>query len=127
LAHHSGRAATDWIGRPEALALLGVVLVLFAGLGARGLNEPDEGRYAATAREMAAGSDWLVPTLNGIPRLQKPPILHGLTAAGFRGLGESEWTARLPSALAALVTVVLMWAIGRPVFGRAPGLLRPWC
>lgn len=50
-----------------------VAFVLFAFLGTRGLNEPDEGRYAELGREMAAGGSWLVPHLNGIEHFQKPP------------------------------------------------------
>jgi len=42
-----------------------IVVVLFAWLGTRGLNEPDEGRYAEIGREMAVSGDWLMPRLNG--------------------------------------------------------------
>jgi 4-amino-4-deoxy-L-arabinose transferase-like glycosyltransferase len=94
------------------------VAALFLFLGTRGLNEPDEGRYAEIAREMTVTGDWLVPHLNGIEHFQKPPLLYWLTAASMRVFGANEWGARLPSALAALGVVVLTYGIARRLFDR---------
>jgi 4-amino-4-deoxy-L-arabinose transferase-like glycosyltransferase len=99
--------------------LLFVVAALFLFLGTRGLNEPDEGRYAEIAREMAVTGEWLVPHLNGFEHFQKPPLLYWLTAASIRVLGANEWAARLPSALAALGVVLLTHGIARRLFDRA--------
>lgn len=93
------------------------VPVLFLFLGSRGLNEPDEGRYAEIAREMAVTGEWLVPHLNGFEHFQKPPLLYWMTALAIRVFGANEWAARLPSALAALGTVWLTVAIARRLFG----------
>ena len=48
----------------------------FFGLGAFGLTGADEPRYAQIAREMLARHDWIVPTLNGAPWLEKPALLY---------------------------------------------------
>jgi hypothetical protein len=57
--------------------LAGFVLLLSLGfLGSRGLWEPDEGRYAAMAWEMAASGDYVTPTLNGVPHFTKPPLTY---------------------------------------------------
>ncbi|MDB6168210.1 MAG: glycosyl transferase family 39, partial [Verrucomicrobia bacterium] len=104
------------------LPLLAVV-VLFTLLGSRGLNEPDEGRYAEIGREMAVSGDWLVPHLNGFEHFQKPPLLYWLTALSMRLLGPNEWAARLPPAFAALGTVLLTAWIGTTLFGRREGYL----
>ncbi len=93
------------------------VLALF--LGTRGLNEPDEGRYAEIAREMAASGDWLIPTLNGFEHFQKPPLFYWATAASMKVFGCNEWAARLPSALAGLGTVILTSLIARKLFSPA--------
>ncbi len=103
---------------PEALLALLVLVTLFTFLGTGGLNEPDEGRYAEMGREMAAGESWLVPHLNGIPQFQKPPMIHWATATSIKIFGVNEWAARLPSALAALGTLLLTWGMGRMLFGR---------
>lgn len=108
---------------PEALLLAVALSALFLFLGTRGLNEPDEGRYAEIGREMAVGGSWLVPHLNGIPHFQKPPLVYWATAIGLKVCGINEWGARLPSALAALGTLLLTWWMGRVLFGRREGVL----
>ena len=86
-------------------ALLFLALALFATAGLVGLFEPTETRYAEIAREMRASGDFLVPRLNGIPHFHKPPLAYWLTAAGFAACGVNEWGARLPVALASLLTL----------------------
>jgi 4-amino-4-deoxy-L-arabinose transferase-like glycosyltransferase len=108
---------------PEALLALLVLVTLSSFLGTGGLNEPDEGRYAEIGREMAAGDSWLVPHLNGIPQFQKPPLIYWATAVSLKLFGNNEWAARLPSALAALGTLLLTWRIGRTLFGRREAAL----
>ena len=91
---------------------------LFFFLGARGLNEPDEGRFAEASREMSVNSDWLIPRLAGVPHLQKPPMIFWISAASLRIFGVNEWAARLPSALAALGTILLTMHLAGLLFGR---------
>lgn len=91
---------------------------LFIFLGTRGLNEPDEGRYAAVGWEMAAGGSWLVPHLNGFEHLQKPPLIYWCTAVSMKVFGYNEWAARMPSALAACGILLLTIAIARRLWGE---------
>lgn len=102
--------------RPPVLLVLWVLVVLSVWLGTRGLNEPDEGRYAEIGREMHAGSSWLLPHLNGFPHFQKPPLVYWLTAVGYHLLGVNEWGARFPSAIAAFGATMCTWWIGRRLF-----------
>ncbi len=104
--------------RPQLRVALVSVLGLFLFLGSRGLNEPDEGRFAEAAREMLVQSDMLIPHLGGVPHLQKPPMIYWLTAASLRVLGVNEWAARLPSALAALGTILLIMHLAGLLFDR---------
>ncbi len=113
--------STSSFHQPLAL-LLAAVLVLGTLLGSRGLNEPDEGRYAEIGREMAASGDLLLPHLNGFLHFSKPPVIYWATALSLRLFGVNEWAARLPSALAALGTVLLTAWIGGALFGRSTGL-----
>ena len=106
-------------------ALLCVALALGATAGLMGLFEPTETRYAEIAREMRASGDFLVPHLNGIPHFHKPPLAYWLTAAGFAACGVNEWGARLPVALASLLTLALTALAARRGFaslGVRPGL-----
>lgn len=102
--------------RTRLLAIL-LVGAFFCLLGSRGLNEPDEGRYAEIAREMVTSGDWLTPHLNGFPHFQKPPIIYWATATSFKLFGFNEWAARLPSTFAALGILLLTYWMGRALFG----------
>ena len=48
-----------------------------------------EGQYAGAAREMIEAHQWLSPTNDGLPRLQKPPLLYWLIIASFKFFGAS--------------------------------------
>ncbi len=104
------------------LALMGLVL-FFYRLGAPGLMDPDEGRYAEIAREIFLLHDWLMPHLNLFPYLEKPPLVYWLTALSFKALGANELAARLPSAASALGGLFLAYWLGRSLWGPALGFL----
>lgn len=99
------------------------VFALGYSLGGRGLNEPDEGRFAEIGREMAASGDWLVPRLNGVMHLSKPPLTYWLIGASIKLFGPTEFAARLPAALAALGTLAAVYLMARGALGEAEGLL----
>ena len=93
------------------LVLLLLYVCLFSGLGALGLLGPDEPRYAAIARSMAETHDWVTPRLWGTPWFEKPVLYYWLAGIAMRLFGVSEFAARLPSALAALLAVAaIKWA-----------------
>jgi len=98
-----------WVG---GLAWL-CAAVFFYRLGRPGLMDPDEGRYAEIAREMLASGDFLTPTLNFLPYLEKPPLVYWLTAASFHLFGLQEWAARLVPAVSAWGGVLAVFWLGR--------------
>src|SRR6266705_2749384 len=71
-----------------------------------------EGQYAGAAREMIEAHEWLSPTNDGLPRLQKPPLLYWLIMASFKCFGASAAAARLPIALGMIATVAVTFLIG---------------
>jgi 4-amino-4-deoxy-L-arabinose transferase-like glycosyltransferase len=77
----------------------------FFGLGAFGLLGADEPRYAQIAREMLARHDWIVPTLNGSPWLEKPALLFWKIMNSYSIFGVSDWAARVPAAFHATAVV----------------------
>jgi 4-amino-4-deoxy-L-arabinose transferase-like glycosyltransferase len=104
-----------------AAAILGTVL-WFALLGQRPLFDPDEGRYAEIPREMLSGGDWVIPHLNALVYLEKPPLQYWLTALAFRGLGQSEFSARLCTGLAGYLTLLTVFLLGRKLCGFDAGV-----
>lgn len=103
--------------------LLALSLLLFVPKLGMPLLDPDEGLYAEIAQEMLARGDWVIPHINGLPYLEKPPLYFWLTALTFQLFGPSEWATRLWSAMSALGTVLLTWRIGRRLYGASAGLL----
>jgi 4-amino-4-deoxy-L-arabinose transferase-like glycosyltransferase len=95
--------AFDFDGAGAAILLIGLALVLTAGLG--GLYETTETRYAEIAREMRATGDWLLPRLNGITHLHKPPLAYWAAALGMETFGEDAAGARIPAVAAGLITL----------------------
>jgi len=102
-------------------AACGTVL-WFALLAQRPLFDPDEGRYAEIPREMLSGGDWLIPHLNGLVYLEKPPLQYWLTALAFRALGEGEFAARLTTGMAGFLTLGLVYFLGRRLWGADAGV-----
>ena len=74
------------------------------------LLDPDEGRNAEVAREMAVDGDLVIPHLAGMPYLDKPPGFFWAAALSIRALGHTPLAARLPSIIASLLT---LWLVGR--------------
>ncbi len=104
--------------------LVGLLLLLaFAFQGTRGIWEPDEGRYTSAGLHMLKSGDWLVPTLDGEhPHLTKPPVTYWALASSFALLGQNEWAARLPGALAFVGTGLLLFGLGRRFTPSKPWL-----
>ncbi|HEY2943248.1 MAG TPA: glycosyltransferase family 39 protein [Vicinamibacteria bacterium] len=108
--------------RPAALLLALTAALLLFRLGSVPLIGPDEPRYARVAVEMHRSGSYLVPTLQGQPWLEKPPLYYWLAGAAFSLLGETETAARLPSVLAALLLVASTVFFGTRLYGRETGL-----
>ena len=89
---------------------------------------PDEGRYVSASLEMmspldASTPDWVVPHLNTLPRLNKPPLVYWCAATVFKIFGPSAASARLVSALSAIGVLLVIWYLGRAMFGEKAGVL----
>lgn len=81
------------------------------------LFEPDEGRYAQIPREMLTAREWIVPTLQGEPYLDKPPLFYWFVMMSYAVFGYSDGAARLIPALAMHATVLLTYWLGRRIVG----------
>ena len=103
---------------PPMRRVLFVILIALAGLlhvatiGSGDLYSQTEGQYAGAAREMVETHHWLLPTNNGAPRLQKPPLLYWLIIISFKLFGVNAAAARLPVALAVVASTALIFLIG---------------
>jgi 4-amino-4-deoxy-L-arabinose transferase-like glycosyltransferase len=102
---------------PFLVVLLLPAAVLYPTLGFH-LLEPDEGRYAQIPKEMLVNNSWVVPTLQGEPYLDKPPLLYWLVALSYHAFGISPAAARLVPALCVHLTILAIYLIGRRSVGQ---------
>jgi 4-amino-4-deoxy-L-arabinose transferase-like glycosyltransferase len=116
------RCLNHRIGHHVLLLAVAAALAL-PNLGGPSLWDIDEGNNAEAAREMMESDNWVIPTFNYQLRVDKPALLYWLQIGAYQVCGVNEFAARLPSALAALITVLLTYELGRRMFNPATGLL----
>jgi 4-amino-4-deoxy-L-arabinose transferase-like glycosyltransferase len=117
---HAETECARWI---ECAALIALsVAFLVTGLGFSFLDM-GEGIYGTITSEMLRGGDWLVPHLDGLPYLEKPPLYFWLSAATLSTGLSVEWATRLWSALPAVGSVLLVWRLGALLYGGNAGVL----
>ncbi len=97
-------------------------LLCLPNLGGPSLWDIDEGNNSECFREMLDSGNLVVPTFNYALRCDKPVLLYWAQIACAQLVGVNEWSARLPSALAALLTVLAIYELGRRMFTARAGL-----
>ena len=110
----SARQDANWW--PWIAALL--IATLFAGIGLRDPWPADEPRFAQVAREMVESGQWLFPTRGGEFYPDKPPVFMWLIALCYQLTGQLRIAFLLPSALAGLGTLWLVFDLGRRLWGE---------
>lgn len=71
------------------------VIAATSGIFSFGVQDNNEGLYATIAKEMLASGEWVVPHLNGVVYLEKPPLLYWMVAASLALFGHNEVAVRL--------------------------------
>jgi 4-amino-4-deoxy-L-arabinose transferase-like glycosyltransferase len=112
-------ARPNWLGLFRWIAIGWVVV--FWRLGYLSLLDPDEAHYAQLTRELVQQGGWLVPLLDGKPFIDKPVLFHWLQGTSFLLLGETEFAARLPTAIATLALFAVTRWVGAVLFGGTVG------
>ena len=109
---------------PKQLWLaLFVVLVLFSGWGQRAPWPADEPRFALVAQTMVERDDYFFGHRGIEIYPDKPPMMMWLQAASYFVLGDWNLAFLLPSLLAGLLTLYLVFDLGRRLFGSKAALL----
>lgn len=95
------------------LVLLLVLVPLFQYLDSQTIRLWDESRLAINAYEMYNSGNYLVPTFNGVPDMwnTKPPLMLWFQVFFMKLFGVNELAVRLPSALAALFTCIILMLV----------------
>src|SRR5438552_3914344 len=106
---------------------IGIVLLCLASLWLTAFDQPlfapDEGRYGTVSMHMEQGGSWIVPMRDAQPHLTKPPLTYWLQALSLLAFGHNEFALRLPSLVAASLTLLLAarfgWQLAGPRVGAA--------
>jgi len=100
----------------------GLLVILYLGVGVfdHELWPPIEQAVAGVTWEMYTHGEFAVPTINGIPYLEKPPLAYGLSFLSCKIAGQlSAGCVRLPAALSGLLSLGILFWICRRLYGEA--------
>jgi 4-amino-4-deoxy-L-arabinose transferase-like glycosyltransferase len=104
-----------------AILFFGCAVFHILGTWSLPLIDRDEPRFAEASREMIERDNYIVPYFNNQLRLDKPPLTYWAQVASYHIFGENDFAARLPSAIAAALTALIIFAWGRRIGGERVG------
>lgn len=102
----------QWL-RSSKFLLIFLPIWLFVLSWIRPLSVPDEGRYGDISRSMFESGHWLIPRINSLPFMHKPPLLHWLSSIFMELFGMHIWVLRLVPVLAATLMLVSLFLFVR--------------
>lgn len=82
---------------------------------------------AQIARNMLSSGDFVTARLDGIPYLEKAPLIYWLIAGSYKIFGATDWAARVPMVLAAIALAWITAAFGNWAFGKRAGFYAGLC
>lgn len=101
--------------------MIGALWSFYEGLSSYGLLNNNEGLYAQIAWEMLENKSFIIPTLNGVPYIEKPPLLYWLIALSYSLFGKSVWAARCVPATFGCLTAFSLFFFYRSLGYRREG------
>jgi 4-amino-4-deoxy-L-arabinose transferase-like glycosyltransferase len=111
-----------------------LIVLLFAGaiyvgciVSPPSLMDDVDSVQAQIARNMLVSGDWVTARLDGVPYLEKPPLIYWTIALSYKVFGVHDWSARIPIALSALALCWLTAAFGVWAFGKRAGFYAGLC
>ena len=93
-------------------------LLFFHSLGKVSLFDWDEINFAESAREMIETNNYMRVQINYEPFWEKPPFFFWLQSASMHLFGVGETAARIPNAVCGIITLLILFAIGRRLHGE---------
>jgi 4-amino-4-deoxy-L-arabinose transferase-like glycosyltransferase len=109
--------------RKYELTVLAVAAVIFLGciFPPPYLMDDVDAVQAQIARNMLQSGDWVTARLDGVPYLEKSPLIYWMMAVSYAIFGVHDWAARLPIALSVVALCWVTWRFGRWAFGSLAG------
>jgi 4-amino-4-deoxy-L-arabinose transferase-like glycosyltransferase len=121
----------DWFISPRrvlfVVALFAAAVYLGCILSPPSLMDDVDAVQAQIARNMLSSGDWVTARIDGVPFLEKPPLIFWTIAASYAVFGVHDWAARIPEALSAIILCLTTAAMGIWAFGKRAGLYAGLC
>jgi 4-amino-4-deoxy-L-arabinose transferase-like glycosyltransferase len=95
------------------LLLVSALCPYFIDLDGSSIWDANEAFYVETPREMMERGDYINPTFNYEPRLNKPVLSYWMVAAFYQAFGVSVGVQRIPIAIGALVLIATAFFLAR--------------
>ncbi len=105
------------------LIILCGMLLFFPFLGSVALFDWDEVNFAEIAREMIVTGDYLNVQINYQPFWEKPPLFIWMQVLSMKLFGVNEFAARFPNAIGGIITLLVIYSIGKRINDSRMGLL----
>ncbi|MDQ3418878.1 MAG: glycosyltransferase family 39 protein [Acidobacteriota bacterium] len=97
----------------QAVLLAAALSLFFVDLGGSAIWDANEAFYVETPREMIERGDYVFPTFNYEPRVNKPVLSYWIVAGFYRVFGVSVAVQRIPIAIGGVLLVVIAFFLGR--------------
>ncbi|HXM99308.1 MAG TPA: glycosyltransferase family 39 protein [Candidatus Dormibacteraeota bacterium] len=108
--------------RPGLIVVLFAAVIFFGcAVSPPSLMDDVDAVQAQIARNMLQSGDWIIAHLDGVPYVEKSPLIYWLMAWSLRTFGVHDWAARIPLALTAILLAWVVWRYGRWAFGARAG------
>ncbi len=109
------------------IGLFAATIYLGCILSPPSLMDDVDSVQAQIAHNMLSSGDWVTAHLDGVPFLEKPPLIYWMVAVSYKIFGAHDWAARIPVALSAIALCLLSAAFGVWAFEKRAGLYAGLC
>ena len=109
------------------IGLFAATIYLGCILSPPSLMDDVDSVQAQISRNMLSSGDWVTAHLDGVPFLEKPPLIYWMVAVSYKIFGAHDWAARIPVALSAIALCLITGAFGIWAFGKRAGLYAGLC
>jgi 4-amino-4-deoxy-L-arabinose transferase-like glycosyltransferase len=110
-----------------AVLLISGIVYLSGILSPPSLQDDVDAVQAQIARNMITSGDWVTARLDGIPYLEKPPLVYWMMAVSYELFGVHDWAARIPIAIFSIGLCWLTVSFGVWAFGKRAGFYAGLC
>ncbi|MCK9399198.1 MAG: glycosyltransferase family 39 protein [Bacteroidales bacterium] len=105
------------------IIIIAGIILFMPFLGRVALFDWDEVNFAEIAREMIVTHDYLNVQVDYQPFWEKPPLFIWMQVLSMKLFGINEFAARFPNAVCGIVTLLILFRIGKKLFNQRMGMI----